>query len=232
MTQNWDRKDEGDLEGRHLADFADICQILPMFDIDKLIFHAEVTLDGIAPPITRTLELPQTLNLAELHEVLQAAFGWTDSHLHEFVIGGLSFGAPETDDGGYEGSRRTFEATDVHLYDFRTGYGRAIELSYIYDFGDNWVHTVALKLVQGDDQTKRPCCIGGSRSGPPEDSGGTQGYSDLVDVLKDPSNEEYKEMRRWVGRKFDPEYFDLEATNKAIRLAMRRSRGDYRFRQE
>jgi hypothetical protein len=37
---------------------------------------------GIQPPVTRTLDLPIDLNLAQLHEVLQATFGWTDSHLH------------------------------------------------------------------------------------------------------------------------------------------------------
>jgi hypothetical protein len=39
-------------------------------------------------------------------------------------------------------------------------------------------------------------------------------------------------MRRWAGRKFDPERFDLDATNAAIARAMRRARGGYRFRRE
>ena len=62
---------------------------------DALVVRAKIHLVGIQPPITRTLELPMDLNLAQLHEVLQATFGWTDSHLHQFNIGGLTYGAPE-----------------------------------------------------------------------------------------------------------------------------------------
>ncbi|MEX2671309.1 MAG: hypothetical protein WD294_04270 [Phycisphaeraceae bacterium] len=57
------------------------------------------------PTIWRLLLLRQDLDLAQLHEVLKAAFGWTDSYLHRFIIGGLSFRAPEFDEG-YEDERR------------------------------------------------------------------------------------------------------------------------------
>jgi hypothetical protein len=46
-----------------------------------------------------------------------------------------------------------------------------------------------------------------------------------------PEHEEHKAMRRWAGKKFDPERFDLDATNKAIAKAMRACNGDYRQRQ-
>lgn len=97
---------------------ADRTKISGMFDPNVVIIHAEVHLMGIEPAISRTLELPMDLNLAQLHEVLQAAFGWTDSHLHQFNIGGLIYGAPEFDDEGF-GSSRTFEASEVRLSDFR-----------------------------------------------------------------------------------------------------------------
>ena len=71
-----------------------ICIMLDPFDPDSFIVRAEVHILGIEPKISRTLELPITLNLAQLHEVLQAAFGWTDSHLHHFNIGGLIYGVP------------------------------------------------------------------------------------------------------------------------------------------
>ena len=52
----------------------------------------------------------------------------------------------------------------------------------------------------------------------------------ILEAWRDPDHDEHKGMRRWVGRKFDPERFDLEATNKAIARAVRASKGDYRFR--
>lgn len=108
-----------------------------MFEPDALIVRADVHIVDINPPIARTLELPMDLKLAQLHEVLQAAFGWTDSHLHQFDIGGLCYGAPECDEDGLSG-RRTFDASEVSLADFAFDFEAPILVFYEYDFGDCW----------------------------------------------------------------------------------------------
>ena len=200
------------------------------YDPATFIVRAEVTLVDIEPAIFRTLELPRTLNLAELHEVLQAAFGWNNSHLHQFDVGGIAYGAPEFD-RGYEGERRTFEATEVRLSDFAFRYDRTVEFLYEYDFGDSWVHRIRLSLVARENAALYPRCIAGSRSAPPEDSGGPHSYADLLDAWSDPTHDEHVAIRKWAGRKFDPEHFDVAATNKAIASAMRRSKGNYRHRR-
>ena len=105
-------------------------------------------------------------------------------------------------------------------------------LFYEYDFGDCWTHAVSLVVVRRGVGVKYPRCIQGSRSGPPEDVGGPPGYVDFLKAWHDPLDDQHKDMRRWAGRKFDPERFDLDATNKAITRAIRRSRGNYRFRHE
>jgi hypothetical protein len=202
-----------------------------MFDPDALIIRAHVHIVDIEPPIARVLELPKSLNLAELHEVLQAAFGWTDSHLHEFIIGGLRYGAPETDDEP-GASGRTFEATEVRLADLTFRHGEPIRVVYEYDFGDGWRHELTLTEMEREEGAAYPRCVAGTRAGPPDDSGGPWGYADFVEAWRNPAHDEHKEVRRWVGRKFDPERFDLEATNKAIARAMKRARGGYRFRRE
>lgn len=205
-----------------------------MFDPDNFIVRAEVRILDIEPEISRTLELPISLNLAELHEVLQAAFGWTDSHLHQFNIGGLIYGAPEFDEDGMFDSK-IFEATQVRMIDLHFPYARDesdLTILYEYDFGDNWRHLLRLERVAGEDGAKYPRCIAGKRSAPPEDVGGTSGYADFLDAWLDPKHEEHKDMRRWVGRKFQPETCDLDQINKAIATAMRKSKGDYRFRRE
>jgi len=69
------------------------------YDPYAYIIRLEASIVGIEPSITRTVELPSDLNFAQLHEVLQASFGWTDSHLHKFHVGGLTVGA-----GGDRGS--------------------------------------------------------------------------------------------------------------------------------
>lgn len=76
-----------------------------------------------------------------------------------------------------------------------------------------------------------PRCIAGSRSCPPEDVGRDSGYEAFLEAWRDPDHEEHADNRRWAGRKFDPERFDLEAANRAITRTLRLSRGDYRARR-
>jgi len=194
-----------------------ICGMVDPFDPDSFIVRTEIHILGIEPKISRTLELPITLNLAELHEVLQAAFGWTDSHLHQFSIGGLIYGAPEFDDDGLSDSR-IFEATEVRMIDlhFPDDPGEnPLTILYEYDFGDNWRHLLRLERVAREESAQYPRCIAAARSGPP-----------------DPNHEEHKAMHRWAGRKFHPESCNLDDINKAIAKALRASKGDYRFRRE
>jgi hypothetical protein len=209
-------------------------RMLDPFDPNSFIVRADIHILDVEPKISRILELPMHLNLAQLHEVLQAAFGWTDSHLHQFNIGGLIYGAPEFDEDGLSDST-TFEATGVRLTDlhFPCGAGEThLTILYEYDFGDSWRHLLRLERVVGEEGIKYPRCIGAMRSGPPEDVGGPSGYGDFLDAWLDPDHEEHKAMRRWAGRKFDPEIPDLDAINKAIAKAMRVSKGEYRFRRE
>ena len=203
------------------------------FDPDSFVISAEVHIIDIEPRISRTLELPVKLNFAQLHEVLQAAFGWTDSHLHQFNVGGLTIGAPEFDEDGLS-DHRTFEASEVRLQDLTFPYDEDPKLSilYEYDFGDNWRHLLILRRIPRQIGVDYPRCVAGSRSGPPEDVGGCSGYAGFLEAWGDPEHDEHKENRRWVGRKFDPERFDLEATNKAIGRAMRAAKGGYRFRRD
>lgn len=208
--------------------------MLDPFDPESFIIRAEVHIVGIEPRITRTIDLPVKLNFAGLHEVLQAAFGWTDSHLHQFNVGGLIIGAPEFDEDGLF-DHRTFEATEVQLQDLVFPYGdegEELRIVYEYDFGDNWRHEAILRRLPREEGAVYPQCVAGARSGPPEDVGGPRGYAEFLEAWHDPSHEEYKAMRRWVGRKFAPEAFDLEATNKAITKALRVARGGYRFRRQ
>ena len=212
-----------------------ICTMLDPFDPDSLIVRAEVHILDIEPRISRTLELPMTLNLAQLHEVLQAAFGWTDNHLHQFNIGGLVYGAPEFDEDGLSDSR-TFEATEVRMSDFQFPYdprGSSLTILYEYDFGDNWRHLLRLEQVAREEGAKYPRCIAAARSGPPEDVGGPSGYAGFLEAWLDPDHEDHKAMRRWSGgSKFHPEACNLDTINKAIAKALRASKGDYRFRRE
>jgi len=186
-----------------------------------------VYLNDIEPKIWRRLVVPLDTTLTVMHPIIQAAMGWKDSHLHEFEVGGLSYGdiwslsAERMDDDA-----RVYDAQEVRLRDFSREPG--ISFTYIYDFGDNWRHTVTLeKLVAATSMPKKPSCIEGSRCCPPEDVGGTSGYFEFLRVLLTPDPDEVDEQRhlkRWSGGRFDPEKFDLVKTDKAVRNAPRRGR--------
>lgn len=53
---------------------------------------------------------------------------------------------------------------------------------------------------------------------PPEDCGGPPGYARLLEVLADPRHEEYEDLLDWLGGPWDPEAFDLDATDTLLEL--------------
>jgi hypothetical protein len=188
-----------------------------------------VALNEIEPPIWRRLVVPLDTTLAQLHYILQGAMGWTDSHLHEFEIGGLRYGDSDlinreiSDD-----SQQAFDAGPVRLRDFDFDHDEKLSFIYTYDFGDSWRHTVTLeKLLALMPTPKTATCIEGARCCPPEDVGGAHGYLEFLRVLLNPEPDEIEEqcdLKRWSGGKFDPERFNVVKTNKAVRGALRKRR--------
>lgn len=61
-------------------------------------FTLHVQLQHIDPPIWRRIEVEGTESLRKLHHILQAAFGWEDTHLHDFLIDGMAYAMFEVDD--------------------------------------------------------------------------------------------------------------------------------------
>jgi hypothetical protein len=59
------------------------------------MYQMRITLKGIRPPIWRRVQVRDAIRLAALHEVIQTVFGWTDSHLHQFVVAGETYGRPD-----------------------------------------------------------------------------------------------------------------------------------------
>jgi hypothetical protein len=134
--------------------------------------------------------------------------GWSNSHLHEFNIFGVSYGDPEQEVGSDEKKVRLS----------RLNLDEKDKLIYIYDFGDNWEHQILVeKILPIDEKTKYPICLMGKRSCPPEDCGGPWGYMDLLDVLRDPNDPEYDESMEWIGKDFDSEMFDIDKINWRLR---------------
>lgn len=101
-------------------------------------FRVRLDLHGAKPPVWRRLELPGDLTLPRLHDVIQAAMGWYDYHLHRFRTGS-DHRSPHfvTHSDLVEGEDGTLE-DDVRLDQLLAREGD--ELWYEYDFGDAWDH--------------------------------------------------------------------------------------------
>jgi hypothetical protein len=180
--------------------------------IRPVAYQLKITLADIEPPIWRRVLVPGLLTLDQLHHVIQQLMGWTDAHLHEFVIGSQCYGMPDLD----AAVSTVLPDRRVRLQDVAPPpRGRFV---YRYDFGDDWEHEVMVEqILPADPHGRGPVCLAGARHGPPEDYGGPGGYAELLAALRDPSHSDHNAMRVWVGRRFDPEHFDVDATNGALR---------------
>lgn len=175
----------------------------------------ELRPNEIQPVIWRRLDVDGRISLSKLHHFIQAAFGWSDAHLHEFEIRGKSYGIPDPEDKFY----------DREIGDERKAFlNRLIAegdvFIYRYDFGDNWEHIITVEDFTADgtsDLRGGAYVADGARACPPEDVGGTDGYNDFLEtLLVDPYTEKAQQMRDWVGGKFDPLQFDIRLANAAI----------------
>ena len=167
----------------------------------RRVHQLKMTLRGSTPPIWRRIVLDGGETLAHLHAVIQAAFGWWDCHLHDFDIDGVRYGIPDDDWTPVKDERR------VNI-DQAIGNG-ARKIRYLYDFGDNWDHDIVVeKTTSAGGVATVPDCIGGRRACPPEDCGGLWGYSELLDILADPTHPEHEERLEWAGGPIDPNAFD------------------------
>ncbi|HEX5010323.1 MAG TPA: plasmid pRiA4b ORF-3 family protein [Planctomycetota bacterium] len=183
----------------------------------------KVTLAHIRPPIWRRLAMTSETSLATLHAALQDAFGWEDSHEHEFRAAALRYGVPDPDD---EELRDEAEATLAAVLP-----RKGAHLEYVYDLGDYWIHTITVEHIEvaapSGARTMQPRrraktieCLAGERAAPPEDCGGPPGYAELLEALADTSHPEHAAMREWAGADFDPERVVLaDISRRLARIA-------------
>lgn len=160
--------------------------------------------------------MPGGATLEVLHETLQSLFLWDNAHLYQFRSGDRTFAASadEGDDSDRVGNERLEscgETTIASLFSKTSDV-----LTYDYDLGDGW--QVELECEQISPEANHPyellpVCLGGERAAPPDDCGGTSGYSRLLEALADPRKPEHEERLQLLGRPWDPEGFDLNFAN-------------------
>ena len=205
------------------------------------VYQLRVVVHGVSPLIWRRLLVPAETSIADLHTVLQTAFGWTDEYLHRFVIHGVEYGA-----NPFAGPFRD-DARQVRL----GGLGLRIteRFTYHYNFTADW--RLDLRLEQRLPATAGrvyPHCTGGRRAGPPQDWAGpwdylecTQPYlvfqamlraAEIISQLLDADEEQdwasvgvHRAELAGLAPLLGLEHFDRQALNQALAQRGAASRG-------
>lgn len=210
----------------------------------RKIYTLRITLRDSKPPIWRRVVVPSHITVGQLHEVIQIAMGWTNSHLHQFMLQDKSLInrdpdviARLSDEGRYDD---IFAATrGIRVFVAKvTPFGDPTEmegededavalaevcpkvkskLTYEYDFGDGWEHIIEVQKIENPKPgVEYPVCLAGKLACPPEDCGGIYGYYHMLDVVDDPDHEEHHDLVEWLGDDFDPEAFDNDEVNRVL----------------
>jgi Plasmid pRiA4b ORF-3-like protein/Phage integrase family len=165
-----------------------------------VIYQLKISILDIHPMIWRRIRVSSNSTIADLHYIIQIAIGWTDSHLHRFIINGEEYGVAQI--GGIS---FTSNPHKVQLADFRLG--EKHRFFYEYDFGDYWQHEILVeKVLTSKSNNLDPVCIGGKRACPPEDCGGAERFMAMV------------KRKRSVSAKKRFEEFDEELVNSRLKI--------------
>jgi len=171
------------------------------------------------PPIWRVVEVPTSITLKVLHDIVQVTMGWLAYHLWEMVIDGQTYGLPMDEDRGTPPRK---VAEKVRLRDVLAP--GATRIDYTYDFGDCWEHTLIVSDVRaGDPAIAYPCYVAGERNCPPEDCGGIPGFYEMLETRADPTHPDYADITEWLDG-YDPDELDVFPIQIALgRIAARRN---------
>ena len=178
------------------------------------LYQLKITLMYSDPAIWRRVVVPANFKLDRLHQVIQRVMPWTDSHLHQFIVGRTCYGRPDPEfaDKGSE----TLNEKHYTIADIAPGAKK--KFIYEYDFGDGWEHEIVVeKVLPPDAGFKRVICLAGENACPPDDCGGIGGYYEMLKIIADPKHPDHEHMKEWLGGERDLARFDLDETNDALK---------------
>lgn len=143
--------------------------------------------------------------------ILQVSMGWTNSHLHQFVADGKTYGTLDPEIGN--------DILDEYRASLRTILKKPGDsLVYLYDFGDGWEHDILLEdVLPYSKDISFPKCVAGERNCPPEDVGGPPGFEAFLNAYSNPDHPEHINMVEWAGKDFDPVVFDMHEINEFLK---------------
>jgi Plasmid pRiA4b ORF-3-like protein len=183
------------------------------------VYQFKITLLDSQPTIWRRIQV-MDCTLEKLHEHIQTAMGWTNSHLNQFKIGEQRYADPllmekDFEEVGY------LDSTTTKVSKILPKTGKQFRFQYEYDFGDSWYHKVLLEgCPKAESGRQYPICLEGARACPAEDVGGVPGYAAFLEAIQNPDHNRHRELLEWVGGAFDPEAFDPVTATKSMKKGL------------
>jgi hypothetical protein len=188
------------------------------------VYQFRVWIRAISPQIWRRLLVRSDSTIADLHATLQIAFGWTDDHLHRFLIRGKPYGIWKPGGIAFDDNPRQVQLRQFH---FRL----KERFVYEYDLCDFWQHELRLEqILPLDSQKVYPCCIGGARQAPPEGCGGPWAFLELreehalwkvserfLEILEAGDLESHLSEVRQLASWLLVDHFDRRTVNRRLR---------------
>ena len=128
--------------------------------------------------------------------------GWSDSYVHQFLVGKISY-EPTIKSKRPKESKRF----DEHKYKLHTlEEGMRFMFTYLYDAGEGWEHEIHLEeVVPPTRQLNHPILLSGEMACPPETVGDIHEYHQLISALESPDSKTQNNLYELTGRPdFDP----------------------------
>lgn len=169
------------------------------------IIELKITLDHVEPMVMRTLQVPSDIRLDRLHLTIQAAMGWENAHLYQFCIGEpYQWGAERWVSPDFVDGPEDLPANRTTL-DKAAAKADEAGLIYLYDFGDDWVHSLELGTAHDAKPGELyPRLTEITGACPPENIGGPPGYEMFLAAIANPKHPEHAHLKDWYGGTFDP----------------------------
>ncbi len=132
--------------------------------------------------IKRVVTIPDEINLLSLHYVVQAMFGFDDSHLWRFEDKAGNFYELEDFQSAVPDQKDGFVRRDPSEYTVRDALPNHKDvLGYIYDYGDGWI----IKITRmANPRSDAIACVQTVGTNALDDIGGVGGLKGFIEELK------------------------------------------------
>lgn len=179
-----------------------------------------VELKSFKPAIYREVLVDPNITLGTLHTVIQAAMGWENAHLYAFAQPLRS-----TEPFWKIPNQRKWQKPNPDAWGEPMGNDAKVRLSqlltapkqrllYLYDFGDEWLHTITL-MAFSEAHVPLPHLLKAQNGCPPEDCGGPPGAEYWAAAWYDADHEDHETARDMFGD-HEPGSLDFSALQKAV----------------